>query len=150
MRLQPARQPWRPDRPLHTCDPAAPAPARARRGEYSRARNIPASLRARYCRPSESGRLVVAECIRQRAGFSRLNLLAQQNAVVGEFDPIYCQNVSIYFDQETRGRVLATLTARLRPEGVLVPGAGEVDAWSSSALQRVGGKQLLAFCRRIN
>jgi chemotaxis protein methyltransferase CheR len=44
---------------------------------------------------------------------------------LGIFDLVLCRNVLIYFDQDTRRRVLAGIQQRLSPEGYLILGSSE-------------------------
>jgi chemotaxis methyl-accepting protein methylase len=48
-----------------------------------------------------------------------------------QLDLIYCQNVLIYFARERRGELLDGLARLLRPNGLLVLGAGEVSNWNT-------------------
>ncbi len=58
-------------------------------------------------------------------------------SALGSFDLILCRNVLIYFDAETRDRVLSRLVARLRPEGWLFLGHAENLTGSSLPLRAV-------------
>ena len=53
-----------------------------------------------------------------------LNLLADF-AHLGTFDVVFCRNVLIYFDQETKIGVLDRIAKMLEPDGYLVLGAAE-------------------------
>jgi chemotaxis protein methyltransferase CheR len=53
-----------------------------------------------------------------------LNLL-QDFSHLGLFDVIFCRNVLIYFDQQTKAGVFDRLAKRLEPDGILVLGAAE-------------------------
>jgi chemotaxis protein methyltransferase CheR len=54
----------------------------------------------------------------------QLNLL-QDFSHLGSFDVIFCRNVLIYFDQETKARIFERLARMLEPDGVLALGAAE-------------------------
>jgi chemotaxis protein methyltransferase CheR len=58
--------------------------------------------------------------------FGHLNLLDRGRAtVVGRVDAIFCRNVLIYFDAESRQRVIETFYERLIPGGFLLLGHSE-------------------------
>ena len=56
--------------------------------------------------------------------FKQLNLLADFSAL-GTFDLIFCRNVLIYFDQETKISLLNRLDRITASDGYLVLGAAE-------------------------
>ncbi len=56
---------------------------------------------------------------------------------LGLFDLIFCRNVLIYFDAETRDQVLHRLVARLRPDGWLFLGHAETLTGSTLPLRAV-------------
>lgn len=62
--------------------------------------------------------------IRAMVQHRQLNLL-QDFSHLGMFDVIFCRNVLIYFDQETKTDIFARLAKMLDPDGVLVLGAAE-------------------------
>jgi chemotaxis protein methyltransferase CheR len=53
-----------------------------------------------------------------------LNLL-RDFSNLGTFDILFCRNVLIYFDQETKINVLDRMSRMLEPDGFLVLGAAE-------------------------
>lgn len=57
--------------------------------------------------------------------FLRLNLNDIQYPALGKFDLIFCRNVLIYFDLESRKRVLERLISHLAPEARLFVGHAE-------------------------
>jgi chemotaxis protein methyltransferase CheR len=58
--------------------------------------------------------------------FGRLNLLDDAGArLLPMMDVIFCRNVLMYFDLETRRRVIATFAERLREGGYLLLGHSE-------------------------
>ncbi|MET4804301.1 protein-glutamate O-methyltransferase CheR [Bradyrhizobium sp. LB11.1] len=54
----------------------------------------------------------------------QLNLL-QDFSSLGTFDVIFCRNVLIYFDQETKINIFNRLARQIEPDGFLVLGAAE-------------------------
>ena len=57
--------------------------------------------------------------------FGRVNLHHESYPVVGKFDAIFCRNVLIYFDAETKRRIIHRLLDRLEPHGLLFLGHSE-------------------------
>lgn len=57
--------------------------------------------------------------------FARLNLLANEWAIPGPFDAIFCRNVMIYFDKETQEKILKRFVTQLKPGGILFAGHSE-------------------------
>jgi chemotaxis protein methyltransferase CheR len=107
-------------------DVSARALAAARRGEYTRqelSRGLTAAQVARYFeRRGERWR--VREAVRRLVEFRRANLV-QPFAALGAFDAIFCRNVLIYFDDDTRRRVCGQLHAALADGGWLLLGSAE-------------------------
>ena len=72
----------------------------------------------------------VGECwqlspeIRAMVQFRPLNLLRELSHL-GAFDVVFCRNVLIYFDQDTKTKVLQNLAQVTRTDGYLVLGAAE-------------------------
>ena len=54
----------------------------------------------------------------------QLNLL-QDFSHLGTFDIIFCRNVLIYFDQNTKANMFDRISRMLEPDGVLALGAAE-------------------------
>ncbi|WP_448657432.1 CheR family methyltransferase [Sphingomonas sp. CJ99] len=64
----------------------------------------------------------------------RQHHVAADEPLPGRFDLILCRNVLIYFAPDQRQRVFARLAAALRPDGLLVLGAGETVIGQTDAL----------------
>jgi len=64
----------------------------------------------------------------------QLNLL-QDFSHLGMFDLIFCRNVLIYFDQETKTGIFDRLAKALEPDGVLALGAAESVVGISDAFK---------------
>jgi chemotaxis protein methyltransferase CheR len=62
--------------------------------------------------------------IRAMVQFRQLNLL-QDFSHLGAFDIIFCRNVLIYFDQDTKTNVFGRLARVVEPDGFLMLGAAE-------------------------
>jgi chemotaxis protein methyltransferase CheR len=70
------------------------------------------------------GKIKAAPSIRL-ARFLRLNLNDATYPAIGKFDLIFCRNVLIYFDLESRKRVVAQVLNHLAPDGYLFVGHAE-------------------------
>jgi chemotaxis protein methyltransferase CheR len=62
--------------------------------------------------------------IRAMVQHRQLNLL-QDFSNLGTFDVVFCRNVLIYFDQDTKAGIFERLSKMLEPDGVLALGAAE-------------------------
>lgn len=100
--------------------------ATARAAEYSDRDTARGLTPARLARHFErrGGAWVVREPVRRLVEFRRLNLTAPP-ADLAPFDAIFCRNLLIYFDLDTRQRVCRQLHALLLDGGWLVLGAAE-------------------------
>lgn len=100
---------------------------KARQGVYRPAsfRSTDPWLRRRYFSEKDGlGR--VAEEVKRHVVFTHLNLLDHHRmALLGTMDVILCRNVIIYFDLETKRRVMEAFAEKLRPGGYLLLGHSE-------------------------
>ncbi|WP_375396129.1 CheR family methyltransferase [uncultured Sphingomonas sp.] len=109
---------------------------RARAGRYSQfeiQRGLPIGHVLRWFEQVE-GDWVADPALVRRISFRRMNLVADPSPV-GRFDMILCRNVLLYFSPALRRRVLCLLAQALRPDGVLVLGAGETVIGQTDALR---------------
>ncbi len=100
----------------------------ARRAEYgpSALRSATPLQRGRYFEPAEGGRVRVKAAYREPVRFGQLNLMDPAGAaLLPRMDAIFCRNVLIYFDAETRRRVVDVFFSRLREGGYLLLGHSE-------------------------
>jgi chemotaxis protein methyltransferase CheR len=99
---------------------------KARQGIYSQfevQRGLPIQLLIKYF--SQVGDLwQIAPELRAMVKFQQLNLLSDLSRL-GMFDLIFCRNVLIYFDQETKINLLNRLSQAVATDGYLVLGAAE-------------------------
>jgi chemotaxis protein methyltransferase CheR len=64
----------------------------------------------------------------------QLNLL-QDFSHLGSFDVVFCRNVLIYFDQDTKAGIFERMGRMLEPDGVLALGAAESVVGISDAFK---------------
>lgn len=62
--------------------------------------------------------------IRKMVRYDYFNLLGDMKSL-GQFDIIFCRNVLIYFDEKTKGQVLAKMAGQITPDGFLFMGGAE-------------------------
>ncbi|HEV2552775.1 MAG TPA: protein-glutamate O-methyltransferase CheR [Bosea sp. (in: a-proteobacteria)] len=99
---------------------------RARTGLYSQfeiQRGLPIQMLLKHFN-QEGDRWRISERLRAMVDLKQHNLL-EPNSHLGQFDIIFCRNVLIYFDVQTKARVLEALAPRLAPQGALFLGAAE-------------------------
>ena len=82
----------------------------------------------------------IAPDIRAMVQFRALNLLADF-INLGRFDVVFCRNVLIYFDQETKIGVLNRIGKVVEPDGYLVLGAAETVVGLTDAFKLVPDKR---------
>jgi chemotaxis protein methyltransferase CheR len=99
----------------------------ARKGAYGRPsfRTTEPRILRRYFREVD-GRHQVRDEVRQLVSFGQINLFDEpMTAIVGEVDIIFCRNVLIYFNAESRRKVIDTLHRKLLKGGYLLLGHSE-------------------------
>lgn len=74
---------------------------------------------------SREGMIKMGPEVRAAVRFARLNLNDEAYPLSEPFDLIFCRNVLIYFDIETRPRIMRQLFGHLAPEGLLFVGHAE-------------------------
>ncbi len=99
---------------------------RARAGLYTQfevQRGLPIATLVKYFKQvGEKWRLDAA--IRSMVKFKEFNLL-DDTATLGQFDIVFCRNVLIYFDQQTKSEVLGRISNIMSDDGVLYLGGAE-------------------------
>ncbi len=96
-------------------------------------RGLPIQLLVKYFSPVGELWQLNAD-IRAMVAHRQLNLL-QDFSQLGLFDVIFCRNVLIYFDHDTKIGIFDRLARALEPDGVLVLGAAESVAGISDAFR---------------
>lgn len=75
--------------------------------------------------------------IRSKIVFKRLNLNMGRLPISGPINIIFCRNVMIYFDKETRRQLLSRLQSLLDPSGHLIVGQAESIAGIANNLKKL-------------
>jgi len=86
---------------------------------------------------ANSARIAVSEDVRSLIAFRRLNLI-EQWPFKGLFDAIFCRNVLIYFDNETKATLIDRFVIQVRPGGWLYLGHSESLIKPHPGLRLVG------------
>lgn len=111
---------------------------KARTGVYSQfevQRGLPIQMLLKYF--TQQGELwQVSPELRAMVQWRKLNLL-ENFSHLGTYDIIYCRNVLIYFDQDTKRDVLQRLAKQIPEDGYLVLGAAETVVGLSDAFEPV-------------
>jgi chemotaxis protein methyltransferase CheR len=115
---------------------------KAKAGVYSQfevQRGLPINLLVKYF--TQNGDIwQIAPEIRAMVQYRPLNLLADF-AHLGAFDVVFCRNVLIYFDQETKVGVLNRIARLLEGDGFLMLGAAETVVGLTEAFKPMPDKR---------
>jgi chemotaxis protein methyltransferase CheR len=123
---------------------------KARQGLYREAsfRETDAPLREKYF-AEKDGLWRIADRVKRHVDFIHLNLLDRSRvALLGAMDVVLCRNVIIYFDAETKRRVIQTFHDKLRPGGHLLLGHSESLINLSNAFELRHLRNDLVYRRR--
>lgn len=117
------------------------AAARAGLWSIDKATDIPLHYRKAFMlrgTGSQTGKMKAGPEIRDVVSFTRLNLNDPVYPVSGVFDLIFCRNVLIYFDRDSKVRVVDRLMSHLAPGGCLFLGYAETTSTITDRLESVG------------
>lgn len=100
--------------------------AKAKRGRYTLPDTIPPAWRTRFFKPvnAAEGEYEVTQEIRDNVIFQTFNLMDPIRFRL-KFDVIFCRNVMIYFNQQTKDELVARFCAATEPGGYLLIGHSE-------------------------
>jgi chemotaxis protein methyltransferase CheR len=76
----------------------------------------------------------ISQEIRSMVQFREFNLLHDLRPL-GQFDVVFCRNVLIYFDQETKSKVLDAISRQMPDDGILYLGGAESVLGTSGAFR---------------
>lgn len=113
---------------------------KAKEGKYSQfevQRGLPITLLIKYF-AHVGEQWQINEAMRNAVRFQTFNLLDSYGGL-GKFDVIYCRNVLIYFDQETKASILNRMADIVAPDGALYLGGAESVIGISSSFRPVPG-----------
>ena len=102
--------------------------ARAATYPIEKAKDIPGEHLRAYMlkgRGDHKGVMKVSPELHRVVRFARVNLHADSYPILGSFDLIFCRNVLIYFDQESKIKVIGGILRHLSPSGLLFVGHSE-------------------------
>jgi chemotaxis protein methyltransferase CheR len=109
-------------------------------------RGLPIQMLVKYF--TQTGELwQVNADIRAMVQHRQLNLL-QDFSHLGSFDLIFCRNVLIYFDQNTKAEIFERLAKVIEPDGVLALGAAESVVGISDAFKPYADRRGL-YCANV-
>jgi chemotaxis protein methyltransferase CheR len=98
---------------------------------------LPGAIRQEYFRKHDEENYIVRKELQQYILFKQLNLLSKW-PMNGPFDIIFCRNVLIYFDQETRKMIVNRMIDLLPPGGFLYLGHSESIASTETRVSTEG------------
>ena len=97
-------------------------------------RGLPTTYLHRYFVKSNSG-WQLTDAVRSMVQFEQVDLRRSLSRM-GKFDLIFCRNVLIYFDTETKKKVVSTIKSMLAPHGLLALGCAETIININDGLHR--------------
>ncbi|NQW01393.1 MAG: protein-glutamate O-methyltransferase [Rhodospirillales bacterium] len=116
--------------------------ARATEGKYSQfevQRGLAIQLLVKYF-TKEGEQWRISQDLRDMVSFREFNLL-NDFTPLGKFDVVFCRNVLIYFDQETKKKVLERIALMLPPDGVVFLGGAETVLGITDKFEPVPGQR---------
>ncbi len=116
---------------------------KAKAGLYSQfevQRGMPIALLVKYFQKKDEMWQIDAR-LRAMVQYRPLNLLTDVRSTLGTFDVVFCRNVLIYFDQETKGKVLSDISKLMAPDGFLYLGGAETVLGISDRFRPITGQR---------
>ncbi len=113
---------------------------KAREGTYSQhdiQRGLPTPYLIRFFKQSGMNWVLNSD-LKRMVEFKRLNLLSNFSWI-GQFDIVFCRNILIYFDVETKKTVIGRIGGVLAPHGALFLGGSETLLGIDNPFVRAGG-----------
>ncbi len=98
---------------------------------------LPAAWRKVYFTRPEQGKSRVLDSLKNEVIFRRFNLLEEHFPFAQKFQVIFCRNVMIYFDTETKRQLVKRFYEHTAPGGYLFIGQSESLNWENIGYQYV-------------
>lgn len=86
---------------------------------------LPAEWKNKYLKAVDKDNFAIVPTLKSQVLFKRLNLMDKDYHMKQKFDVIFCRNVMIYFDSETRNKLINRFYDMLAPGGYLFIGHSE-------------------------
>jgi chemotaxis protein methyltransferase CheR len=123
-------------------DISIPSLKKAARGVYvSELENLPEAFKRKYFLPPAGPDNAALEFshaeIKAKLQFGALNLNNKAYNLPYQFDFVFCRNVTIYFDANTRNEVLARILGKIKPGGYLFLGHSETALGTNLPLKSI-------------
>ncbi len=115
---------------------------KAEAGRYSQfevQRGLPIQMLVKYFTQQEE-QWQINQDIRDLVKYKEYNLLGDLKPL-GQFDVVFCRNVLIYFDRETKGKVLDAIAGLMPEHGTLFLGGAETVLGISERFKPVQGQR---------
>ena len=115
---------------------------KAKRGAYTQfevQRGLPVQLLVKYFTQTKDA-WMISDVLKKMVTYRPFNLLGSYMGL-GTFDVIFCRNVLIYFDQETKGKVLDNMVKLMPSDGTLYLGGAETVLGVTNNFQPVAGQR---------
>lgn len=126
--------------------------AKAREGIYTdySLRNADEMTKNKCFEKLADNRYRIRDRYRKIIKFEHINLLDERKiSVLGKFDIIFCRNVLIYFDQESKKRVIGRFYDLLKPQGYLFLGHSESLHGLTGAFKLILFKGAIAYKKEL-
>ncbi len=114
--------------------------AKAKTGRYTQfeaQRGLPVQFLVKYFK-QEGENWQIQDTIRQMITYRQINLLHDLSPL-GRFDIVFCRNVLIYFDTDTKSGILNRTSALMPEDGILYLGGAESVLGISEAFEPLSG-----------
>ncbi|MDF1793700.1 MAG: protein-glutamate O-methyltransferase [Thalassobaculaceae bacterium] len=116
--------------------------SRAKAGVYSQfevQRGLPITMLVKYF-AQDGDKWRINDKVRTMVQYREFNLLDHPR-MLGQFDIVFCRNVLIYFDQPTKGKVLAGIADQMAPDGGLYLGGAETVLGITDRFEPIPGQR---------
>lgn len=100
---------------------------KAAAGKYpaDKVASLPETLQRKYFTRCKDGQMQVCDALRNEVTFRRFNLMNKTFPFKKPFQIIFCRNVMIYFDQQTRNALVQRFHQNMEPNGYFFIGHSE-------------------------